>query len=143
MAAVHGSTWPAKRIASPPGLTSFSRSGRNHSTCPMAIGVRVRMHTPWHWLSCGHTRPVTSGRGLIFSINSSAWRNRPVPTSSIICGMWIRTGQPPVIRSGSPGRLRWMPTSHGFSAHCLSRSASSHTSRSTSRAVKPSVMYPR
>ncbi len=135
----HGSGKPAKRTSSLPGLTSFSRCGRNHSTCPIAIGTLWR-HTPWHWSSCGHTRPVTSGSGFEPSINSNAWRNLPWPMSSSICGMWIRTGHPPF---GGLCSATKIPSSHGFSAHCLSRSASSQTNNSTSRSVNPRFMYPR
>ena len=136
VATCHGSGTPPNRWALLSGLTSFSRSGRYHSSWPIWIGSLLCRQTPWHWSSCGQTRPVTSGSGLEPSMSSMASRNRPMPTSSSICGMWILTGQPPV---GSFLPTTWMPISHGFSAHCLSRRASSQTKRSTSTGVYPSV----
>ena len=131
VATSHGLRTAANRREAASGCTSFSRSGRNHSSWPMAIGSFCR-HTPWHCSSCGHTRPVTSGSGLLDSISSSASVKRPLPIRSITCGMWIETGHPPL---GSLCSARNTPSSQGFSSHCLSRITSSHTNRSTSRAV--------
>ncbi len=136
-AMVHGFGYEANRAASPSGFTSLSRSGKNHSSWPIDIDVLWRQ-AAWHWSSCGHTRPVTSGSGLHDSSSSSASWNRPVPMSSIITGgMWILTGQP---NFGGLWASRNTPSSQGASAHCLSRIASSQTIRSTSRRVNPRSM---
>ncbi len=43
---------------------SLAQSATNLSNFPIEIGSPFipRIHTPSHWLSCGHTRPHTAGR---------------------------------------------------------------------------------
>ena len=76
---------------------SFDQSATNLSNLPIdtASDFIPSIHTPSHWLSCGHTLPQTAGNELLLAITLAA----PSISSSLIFvinpGMSIPTGHPP------------------------------------------------
>ena len=72
----------------------------------------VRMQRASHWISCGHTRPVTQGSALSPSRLSAAEGRSPSRRNLMKRGMSTRTGQP----STQNGLGHWMQRSASSSA---------------------------
>lgn len=84
--------------------TTFDMSGRQpmakavsvmyFSTEPMVTAPKpsARVQAPSHRRSCGHTRPQTSGRVLVWWLSSAAARMLPSETSFSQLGMKLCTG---------------------------------------------------
>ncbi len=119
---------------------SHPRSIISHSICLIvtAGSFMPRTHEPSH--GAGHTRPVNSGKLLVFINRSSASNQRPRYTRSFHSGIRLLIGQPdaipasrrPTWQNGTPQSMQRAPCSLSLSSgrcrwnsfQCLSRSSS-------------------
>jgi len=79
-------------LGKPTPNVEFANSGQPPEPMVTAPKPSLRVHAPSHRRSCGHTRPHTSGKVLVWCDSSAAARMLPSATSFSQFGMKLCTG---------------------------------------------------